>query len=150
MPRRRPIPSTALGAAVQARRGERKLRDVAAEVGVTASYLSRIETGAKPARAAGQALARWLGWTLEEVSKAAREPAEVVEVEAPNELAAELIRRRAGRALKDFAAEVGIKPALITRLEKGGRPPDLGILARALGWSEERVQEVFQPDQEKT
>lgn len=116
---------------------------------MTASFLSRIETGARPKHAkTGQALASWLGWTLEEVVKAAAEPAAVVEVTAPNELAAELIRRRAGRALKDFAAEVGIKPTLITRLEKGGRPPDLGVLARALGWSEERVREAARLDRE--
>lgn len=76
MPRPPATPATRLAVAVQAKRGDRTLRDVAAELATTNTTLSRIERGTHaPSLGTAVALARWLGWTVEQVVEAAGTPA---------------------------------------------------------------------------
>lgn len=51
----------ALGAKVREKRGDRKLRDVAKEIGVGAATLMRIENGRAPDLATFGKMCRWLG-----------------------------------------------------------------------------------------
>ena len=68
-------PTTALGAAMRARRGARHGHEVAAELGIDRTGYHRIEIGSRgPAPETAMKLARWLGWPLEEVFAAARRP----------------------------------------------------------------------------
>ena len=74
MPRRRITPTTALGAAIQARRGSSTLREVAPLIGVGWHVLARLERGGGVRREATRAaLAVWLGWTVERVRALAEE-----------------------------------------------------------------------------
>lgn len=67
---------TALGAAIRARRSGRQV-DAAAELGVSRSTLAEAERGTHaPSLATARALARWLGWSLEDVLDAAERPAD--------------------------------------------------------------------------
>lgn len=76
MPRPSPRPGTKLGAAIQQRRGGRRQVDVGAEVGLNGTTLSRLERGThQPSAATALKLAPWLGWTVEQVLRAAQEPA---------------------------------------------------------------------------
>jgi DNA-binding XRE family transcriptional regulator len=78
MPRRATdsTPSTQLGAAMSAKRGARTQGDVATEAGFLQATWSAIERGQNgPSPATAQKLAAWLGWSLERVFAAAREPA---------------------------------------------------------------------------
>ena len=71
-----PTPTTALGAALIARRAGRGGRVAAAEIGIDQGMLSRLETGArKPSADTARALARWLGWTTDQVLDAAEQAA---------------------------------------------------------------------------
>jgi len=71
-----PTPSTALGVAIIACRGGRSGREAAAEIGIDQGMLSRLETGARsPSAQTARALARWLGWTTDQVLDAAGQPA---------------------------------------------------------------------------
>lgn len=71
---------TTLGAAIRQKRGERSFPDSAREVGVTHPTLWRIEQGQHtPSPATAMALAKWLGWTLEQVYEAAAKPTETQE-----------------------------------------------------------------------
>lgn len=73
MPRPSARPTTTLGVAMQARRAGRSQRAVAEETGISDSTLSNIERGSHaPSLSTALALARWLGWTVEAVSEAAR------------------------------------------------------------------------------
>lgn len=64
--------TTALGAALRARRANRTQEDAAVDAGVQAPTLSRIERGThRPSIDTAMALARWLGWSVEEVMAAA-------------------------------------------------------------------------------
>ena len=77
MPRRRATPTTALAAAIQARRGASKLRDIADEVGISWATLARLERGGGVQKIATRsAVARWLGWTEEQVIEAVKTAAE--------------------------------------------------------------------------
>ena len=72
MPRLPATPSTRLGQAMQARRGETTGDQVAAELGITSATYYRTEAGRTvPTTATARALAPWLGWTLEAVLDAA-------------------------------------------------------------------------------
>ena len=74
MPRPRQIAAvtTLLGSAMLARRGPRPLTAAAKEVGVTYSVMSRLECGfGRPSADTALKLAKWLGWTMEEVMEAA-------------------------------------------------------------------------------
>ena len=72
-----PTPSTALGVALVARRGSTPGRVAAAEIGIDQGMLSRLEAGArKPSAPTARALARWLGWTTDQVLDAAEQLAE--------------------------------------------------------------------------
>jgi DNA-binding XRE family transcriptional regulator len=63
---------TALGAAIRLKRGERSYPVTAREVGVTYPTLWRLEAGQHtPSPGTAQALAKWLGWTLDQVYAAA-------------------------------------------------------------------------------
>lgn len=78
MGRRHPTkqPPTALGAALLARRAGRKQRDVAQEIGTSDVTLGALELGTrKPSADTARALARWLGWTTDQVLDAAEQPA---------------------------------------------------------------------------
>jgi transcriptional regulator with XRE-family HTH domain len=73
MPRRSPdfLSSTRLGAEIIAKRGTQHLKDVAAELGVRQNTVSRLERGeCSPSAATALKLAKWLGWTMEEVMEA--------------------------------------------------------------------------------
>lgn len=72
MPRSRNAPITALGAHLVQVRAARSLEVVAAEVGVAFITLSRLERGTHaPSLATALKLAKWLGWTVEQVVEAA-------------------------------------------------------------------------------
>lgn len=65
-----------LGAAIRHKRAGRTLRDVEGEIGVGHSTLSRIEVQTTvPSTAVARSLARWLGWSLDDVIAAAERPA---------------------------------------------------------------------------
>jgi hypothetical protein len=73
MPRRRATPTTALAAAIQAKRGNAKLRDIADEAGLSWATLARLERGGGVQKIATRmAVARWLGWSEERVIEACR------------------------------------------------------------------------------
>lgn len=73
MPRRRATPTTALAAAIQAKRGNAKLRDIADESGLSWATLARLERGGGVQKIATRvAVARWLGWTEEQIADAAK------------------------------------------------------------------------------
>lgn len=75
MPRPRTAPKTQLGLALIERRGDASLFAVEAETGLTYTTLSRLERGAhRPSADTALKLARWLGWTMEEVMAAADQP----------------------------------------------------------------------------
>ena len=75
MPRPKKPPKTALGAALRKKRGERPSIEVAAEIGISQASLSRVETGKGTITLeTALALARWLGWTVEELAEASKEP----------------------------------------------------------------------------
>ena len=79
MPRRRATPTTALAAAIQARRGASKLRDIADEAGISWATLARLERGGGVQKIATRsAVARWLGWTEDQVIEAVRTASEEV------------------------------------------------------------------------
>lgn len=76
MPRHPADPSTRLGQAMQARRGDSPLRDVAVELGVANTTLSHLERGThRPSLDTARKLAVWLSWSIEEVVQAAETPA---------------------------------------------------------------------------
>lgn len=79
MPRRRATPTTGLAAAIQAKRGTSKLRDIADEAGLSWATLARLERGGGVQKIATRmAVARWLEWTEEQVIEAAKTAPEEV------------------------------------------------------------------------
>jgi DNA-binding XRE family transcriptional regulator len=76
MPRPRGAPKTALGVALISRRAQESLFRVADQTGLTYSTLSNLERGTHaPSLATALKLAKWLGWTVEQVVEAAGQPA---------------------------------------------------------------------------
>ena len=76
MPRPRNAPVTALGQALVEHRKDRSLQTITAEIGVPYTTLSRIERGThRPSADTARVLARWLGWTTDQVLDAAEQPA---------------------------------------------------------------------------
>ena len=79
MPRRRATPTTVLAAAIQAKRGNAKLRDIANDAGLSWAALARLERGGGVQKIATRlAVARWLGWTEEQVIEAVKTATEEV------------------------------------------------------------------------
>ena len=68
-------PPTALAAAVLHRRTGRDIRIAAEESGIAFSVLSKVEHGGGFSAQTARALARWLGWTTDQVLDAAEQPA---------------------------------------------------------------------------
>ncbi|MCA9794002.1 MAG: helix-turn-helix transcriptional regulator [Candidatus Eremiobacteraeota bacterium] len=69
-------PPTRLAQAIRRCREGRPQRDVAPDIGINRSTLARIERGThQPSAATALKLAPWLGWTVEQVLRAAQEPA---------------------------------------------------------------------------
>ncbi len=64
-------PSTVLAAAMLARRAGQPAEVVAPALGVHLSTLLRLERGYAPSAPTVLKLARWLGWTMEQVMEAA-------------------------------------------------------------------------------
>jgi len=76
MTRRAHLPTTALGLALRDQRSGAAQVEVAAQIGIPPATLSRIERGThKPSVETARALARWLGWTTDQVLDAAETPA---------------------------------------------------------------------------
>ena len=74
---RRQQPSTALGIAIRSKRGATGQPAASVEAGVPQATLSRIERGShRPSVDTALALAKWLGWSVEQVLEAASTPAE--------------------------------------------------------------------------
>lgn len=72
MPRIAPPTPTTLGAAIRAKRGAASLESLAPDLKLSHPTLSRIERGThQPSYSTAKALAKWLGWTVEEVMEAA-------------------------------------------------------------------------------
>ncbi len=70
-------PQTALGVAIRERRDGRSQRYVEEETAIPPATLSRLERGThRPSADTARALARWLGWTVEQVLDAADQPAQ--------------------------------------------------------------------------
>lgn len=70
-------PTTALGAAMRAARGDTSGTEIAAKIGLSKQVFYRFERGdAEPAVKAAEKLATWLGWSVGAVIDAARRPAE--------------------------------------------------------------------------
>ena len=79
MPRRRATPTTVLAAAIQAKRGTSKLRDIADEAGLSWATLARLERGGGVQKISTRlAVARWLGWTEEQIIEAVKAAPEEV------------------------------------------------------------------------
>lgn len=77
MPKPPTTPKTALGVAMQARRAGATVPAAAAEIGLSAPGYYRLEAGSRrPDTDSTVKLARWLGWTAEQVIEGARVPAE--------------------------------------------------------------------------
>ena len=74
---RHPTPAkTALGIAMRTKRGDSPGEDAAIALGIERGTYYRLERGTHtPALTTAQALARWLGWSLEQVYEAAAKPA---------------------------------------------------------------------------
>ena len=74
---RHPTPAkTALGTTMRAKRGDSPGEDAATALGIERGTYYRLERGTHaPSLTTAQALARWLGWTLEQVYEAAASPA---------------------------------------------------------------------------
>lgn len=66
---------TKLAAEVRRRRGDRSLPVTARDVGVSHPTILRLEQGGRPSLDTAVKLARWLGWTVEQVVEAAEQPA---------------------------------------------------------------------------
>lgn len=65
---------------MQRRRGKTSQRQTAEEVGLPFATLSRIERGTHlPSVQTAMALARWLGWSVEQVMEAAGTPVEAAD-----------------------------------------------------------------------
>lgn len=64
---------TRLAAALIARRGPSDVKQAAPEIGISFSSLARIERGGLPALETADRIARWLGWTLDDVHLAAKD-----------------------------------------------------------------------------
>ena len=65
--------TTKLGAAIRARRGKSGQIATASDIGIPQATLSRIEAGrTMPAIDTALALAKWLGWHIDEVYAAAK------------------------------------------------------------------------------
>jgi DNA-binding XRE family transcriptional regulator len=76
MPRPAPKPSSALATAIQAKRADLRQQDAADVLGVSGGTLSRLERGThQPSTDTALKLARWLGWSMEQVIEAANAPA---------------------------------------------------------------------------
>ena len=75
----KPAPAkTRLGVALQSKRGDMSQRSADIAAGVERSTIGRIERGAHlPSFPTALKLARWLGWTVEQVMEAAGEAAEL-------------------------------------------------------------------------
>lgn len=77
MPRLPLPPKTRLGAAIRTAREGKTAQEVAESIGLTQSLLSRLEQGKnQPTTETALILARWLGWTMEQVVEAAKTPIE--------------------------------------------------------------------------
>ena len=77
-------PTNALGAAIRARRSAAGQTATAADIGVARTTLAQIERGEfTPSINTALALARWLGWSVEQVIEAARTPATPPPSETP-------------------------------------------------------------------
>ena len=75
MPRPPPTPTTALGYAIQRRRSASQ-EETAAVIKVPEATLSRLERGTnRPTYDTAVKLAKWLGWTVDQVMEAAALPA---------------------------------------------------------------------------
>lgn len=60
---------------MRAKRGNQSLQQAAGDAGVPFSTLSRIERGTHaPSADTALALARWLGWSMEQVMEASKTP----------------------------------------------------------------------------
>lgn len=68
--------SGVLGRAIRAHRGGMRLVDLAAQLEIHHGTLSRLERGQQPSLATVLILARWLGWTTDQVIAAALAPPE--------------------------------------------------------------------------
>jgi len=91
MPRPPSTPTTALGRAIQAKRADSTGRAVAHDMGISGGALYRIEAGQRrPSADTARALARWLGWTMEQVLDAAVEPVEDVASRAEQSIVPEV------------------------------------------------------------
>ena len=67
--------TSALGQAMRDRRGSRSGTDQAAIVGIAERTYYRTEGGTrKPSLPTARAIARWLGWSIDEVADAAEKP----------------------------------------------------------------------------
>lgn len=84
MPRPRSQPPTVFARAVTDARGDRSLMDVGAQLGLDYTTLSSIERGkVRPSFGSAAILARWLGWTMEQVYEAANTPVSAAEATLP-------------------------------------------------------------------
>lgn len=84
MPARTISPTTLLGRSLVNRRGDRTLVAVAEQLGVSYVCVARIELAArKPSPSTALKIARWLGWTMEQVYEAANTPVGAAEAALP-------------------------------------------------------------------
>lgn len=76
MGRPAPTPGSLLGSELQSRRAGRPSTEVAPEVGVTYMTWLRLEKGThRPTYDTAVKIAGWLGWSVERVMSASKEPA---------------------------------------------------------------------------
>lgn len=132
-------PPTVLAEAVVRRRGGRDIRVAAEETGVAFSVLSKVERGGGFNQQTARSLARWLGWTTDQVLDAAEQQLQ------PSKLGAALAAYQLDTGTEDLAARLGVSAGSLALIEQGRavpRPDVAEKIAVVLGWSVEEVLEA--------
>lgn len=134
-------PPTLLAEAVVRRRGGRDIRIAAEETGVAFSVLSKVERGGGFNQQTARSLARWLGWTTDQVLDAAEQQPQP----QGSKLGAALAAHQLDTGAEDLAARLGVSAGSLALIEQGRavpRPDVAEKIAVVLGWSVEEVLEA--------
>lgn len=137
-------PITLLGQAMQARRGVESGRDVALSIGVDPAVFYRLETGRRgPSAQTARSLARWLGWTTDQVLDAAEQQLQ------GSKLGAALAAHQLDTGTEDLTARLGVSAGSLALIEQGRATPRPDVaekIAVVLGWSVEEVLEAAEQE----
>lgn len=133
-------PVTTLGLAMREHRGSRPGHEVCKDIGIDSGMYHRLEAGKRgPSAPTARALARWLGWTTDQVLDAAEQQLQ------PSKLGAALAAYQLDTGTEDLAARLGVSAGSLALIEQGRavpRPDVAEKIAVVLGWSVEEVLEA--------